>query len=213
MRSPSNSASGRAGSGRHPDAVGDLVADVRELGRGEMARQLGGGDLVEAERVAGIEDVGEGDFLAAGDRLDVDVIILDQQGQLLGQIVGEQAGLGDADPVVARRHQPAERAHRRGPIGAAAVGETDLGIGEAAVAPRIGVRGRAVGEIGGKGGLQAVDRGPVEAVELGDDGGGLCHRRWLQPADDGGKTGSRSRSCRSCGKSANSCWQTRERSH
>ena len=52
--------------GADPQAVGDLVADMRELGRREMARELGGRDLVEAQRMAGIEHIGEGDFLPPG---------------------------------------------------------------------------------------------------------------------------------------------------
>ena len=127
---------------------------------GKIARQFGGGDLVEAQRVAGIEDVGEGDFLPAGHRLDLDVVILDQQGQLFGQVIGEHRGLGDADPVFAGRDQPTERAHRRGAVVAAAIGEADLGIGEAAVAARRRDRGGVPSvEIGGQRGLQAVDRG------------------------------------------------------
>jgi hypothetical protein len=46
--------------GRDPQAVGDLVADMGELGRGEMAGELGRRDFVEAQRVAGIEHIGKG---------------------------------------------------------------------------------------------------------------------------------------------------------
>ena len=37
-------------------------------------------------------------------------------------------------------------------------------------------------------GLQAVDRGAVEAVEIRDDLGCGCHPGWLRKARDGGKT-------------------------
>ncbi len=113
--------------GRDPQAVGDLVADVRQLGGGEMAREIGGRDLVEAQRMAGIEDIGEGDFLPPRRRMDLDVIVLDQEGELLDQIFGEDRGLGDADPVFAGLDQPPERADRRGAAVAALVAQADLG--------------------------------------------------------------------------------------
>ena len=39
------------GIGRTPQTVGDLVADMRQFGRGEMPRQFAGGDRIQAERV------------------------------------------------------------------------------------------------------------------------------------------------------------------
>ena len=44
-----------------PGAVGDLVADVDQLGRREPARQLGGADLAELD-LGAVEHIGIGDF-------------------------------------------------------------------------------------------------------------------------------------------------------
>src|SRR3546814_7725156 len=46
-----------------PQAVGHFVADMRQFGRGEMPCQLDGRHFVEAHLVAGIDHIGEGDFL------------------------------------------------------------------------------------------------------------------------------------------------------
>ena len=193
MRSASNSASGRGSVVRYPQAVRDLVADLLQFGRGEIARELSGGHLVEAQRMAGIEDVGEGDFLPPRHRLDLDAVILDQQRQLFGQIFGEERGLGDADAIIAGRYQPPERAHRGGaPVVSGGVtplvGQPDLRIGEAAVEAHRRIGAGAVAQIGGQRGLEAFDRGAVEAVEFGDDGGGGCHPGQLRPGRYGGKT-------------------------
>ncbi len=73
-----------------------------------MAGEIERGDFVQAHRMAGVEHIGEGDFLPAGYGFDEDVVVLDQQGQLLGQVVGEDRRLGDADAVFARRDEAAE---------------------------------------------------------------------------------------------------------
>jgi hypothetical protein len=174
---------------RDPESVGDLVADMREFGGGEVARQFGRGHLVEAQRVAGFDHVRERDFLATLDRFDGDVVILDQQGQLLGQIFGEDRGLGDANLVFAGRDHAAERAQRGGPIDAALIGEPDLGIGERPVGAAGRIGRRAVGDIRAHRGLQALDGGAVEAVEFGDEVGCDCHRAVLRGRGYGGKTG------------------------
>src|SRR3546814_4245770 len=52
-----------------PQAVGHFVADMRQFGRGEMPCQLDGRHFVEAHLVAGIDHIGEGDFLTPRHRL------------------------------------------------------------------------------------------------------------------------------------------------
>ncbi len=73
---------------------------MRQVGRREVARQFQRGNLVEAQRMARIYDIRKGDFLTALDRFDRDVIIFNQQRQLLGQIIGENRRLGDADRII-----------------------------------------------------------------------------------------------------------------
>ena len=50
-----------------PSAIGNLVADVDQLGRGKPAAELGGGNAVERE-IAAVEDIGVGNL--AGRRAD-----------------------------------------------------------------------------------------------------------------------------------------------
>ena len=76
---------------RREQPVGDLVADMRQFGRRKMPREFGRRHLVQAQRVAGVEHVGERDFLPPFDRGHVDVVILDQQRELLDQIIAEHA--------------------------------------------------------------------------------------------------------------------------
>ena len=67
-------------------AVGDLVADHGERGRGEIARELGGGGAAAAEFVAALEHVGVGDLLRADADLDRRAEFLDQRLELFEQI-------------------------------------------------------------------------------------------------------------------------------
>ncbi len=60
-----------------PDAVGDLVADMRQLVGREPARQIGGRHLVEID-AASVEHIGIGNFAAAFADRDFDPIVLDQ---------------------------------------------------------------------------------------------------------------------------------------
>ncbi|PAV67655.1 hypothetical protein WR25_16598 [Diploscapter pachys] len=159
-----------------PQAVRDLIADMGEFGRREMPRQFGRRHGVEAQRMTGIEHIGERDFLPPRHRLDLDVIILDQQRQLFGQIIRKQRGLGDADRIVAGRHQPPERPRRRRPVARRGIAQADDGIGERAVEAALRRRRRAIGQIGVEGRLQAVDGSAVEAVEFGNDLGSFVRR-------------------------------------
>ena len=110
-------------------------------------------------------------------RVDLDLVILDQEGQLLYEVIAEQIGLGHADPVLAWCDEAAERARRRGARRRAREADTDFGISERAVlAPRrVGLG--AIGDIGSNGGFQPFDRGGVEAVQFADDVGSSHHQR------------------------------------
>jgi hypothetical protein len=138
--------------------------------------------------MAGLDHIGKRDFLATLDRFDGDVVILDQQRQLFGQVFCEDRGLGDADPVFACVDQTTERAERGGSVDAALIGQPDLGIGERTVGAAERIWRRAVGDIGAHGGLEALDGGAVEAVEVGDEVGCDCHRAVLGGGGYGGKT-------------------------
>ena len=161
---------------------------MRQLGRGKPAREFERGDLIEAHRVARIEDIGKGDFLSPRRGIDRHVVILQQQRELFGQIIGEDRRFGDADPVFARRDQPPERAARGGAVVAAAEGQTDFGIGERAIGAALRTGRRTVGEIGGERGLKAIDGSGVEPVEFGDDIGCSCHPKALRGVRDTRKT-------------------------
>ena len=174
-----------------PGAVGDLVADMGELGRREPHGEIGRLGAVEPQIVGAVEDIGIGDFPRRAADRDLDVIILDQIAQLLGEIFAEQIGVGDAGRVAARLVEPAISARRK--IGRAAPGIIDaqLGIGEAALGAGLGVRALAVLEIMGESGAQARDRFVVhlaeavdhlrDIVELGGDAGFLVHAAVIPP--------------------------------
>ena len=169
-------------------AVGDLVTDMREFRRREPARELDRRHFVQVERVAWVEHVGERDFLPPRHCRHLDVVILDQQRELFGQIVGIDARLGHADAVFASLGQPAERPQRRRPIVVAAIDQVDFGIGERAIAARLGVGRLAGGEIGRQRVLKTFDRGVIEPIKFGDDIGSLRHPMRLKQSDDAGKS-------------------------
>jgi hypothetical protein len=73
-------------------------------------------------------------------------------------------------------------------IASTTIDQADFGIGETAVATRGGIGDRAVRNIGGQRSLETIDRGAVESVEFGDDGGGFCHLLSLRQDRYSGKT-------------------------
>src|SRR3569623_470779 len=139
--------------------------------------------------MAGIEHIREGDFLPPRHCFDGDVVILDQQRQLFGEVVGNHRRLGHADAIIARLAQSPERPQRGGARVVAAKGQPSLGVRERAVGARARVGGGAVREIGGQRLLEAANRCGVEPVELGDDIGSLRHPLSLMQGSDAGKTG------------------------
>ncbi len=170
-------------------AIGNLVADMRQLGRREMPREIQRRHLIELERVARIEHIGKGNFLPPSHDRGGDVIILQQQRQLLGQVIGKDGGLGHANRIVAGRYQPSERSNRRGAALAPAIVEPDFGISERPVVPHRRIGQGAVGEISGERGLKPGDGGGIKLVEFDHDLSGCRHRIGLGQQCDAGKTG------------------------
>ena len=78
-----------------PGAVGDLVADMDQVGRREPARQLGVPMLAELE-VAAVEHIRVGDFAGRTADRNAHRIVAHQMLELFAEIVAEQRGAGDA---------------------------------------------------------------------------------------------------------------------
>ena len=156
-----------------PAAVGDLVADVDQLGRGEPARQFGRGDPAELQILAGVEHVGEGDFARRMADRDAHRIIADEMVELGGEIVAEQGRAGDAGGVDAGLVQPREGAgwRRRRRVGV--IFETQFGISEAAFVARLAVGAGARRGIIIERGAEVGDRRIVDGAKFVEDAGNL----------------------------------------
>ena len=157
----------------HLDAVGQFVADQRQLGGREVPRELRRGHAEHRRAALRVEHVGEGDFLPRRAAIDFDAVVGLEQPELLVQVVGKELWLGHGGRISARLVQPPESA--RAVAGKAAARETDpqLGVAIAAVVAALGRRGIAgagkVGDIG----AQALDGGVVDGGQLGNGGFGI----------------------------------------
>jgi len=160
-------------------AVGQLVADIGELGGGKVAREFERSDAAHVRPVAGVEDIGEGDLLPGARHLQRHLIVADEQGQLFAQISLEQIGARYRRDELARPLEMTE-----GEV-VAALAFAKLAIGDEAQrrivkqAGRGGVGGRqgAVTDEGGDGGFEIADRRSETRLKFGDDpfdkGGGV----------------------------------------
>jgi hypothetical protein len=155
---------------RAPHPVGDLVADEGQVGGREEAGDVLGADVGLVQVDAGVQHVGIGDFLAGAVDLDLDLEVVEQQGQLLDQVILELVGLGDRGGVDAGPADPGVRARQLGRQGLGIIDQPQLGIGERAVEPRLRVGSGSMFEIGAKRGPQGVDGAFVFCVELLNDG-------------------------------------------
>ena len=90
-------------------AVGQLITDERQLGRGKMPRQILWRNAIQRTAGQPVEHIGEGDFLCPLRHLEPDIILLADQPQLLAQIGFEQIGPGDRRGIIAGFGQPPER--------------------------------------------------------------------------------------------------------
>ena len=138
-----------------------------ELSRGEPAGKVNRADV--AKFGACIKDIGEGDFLPPGARLNGDAVILNKDVDLLGQIVGEKFGLGDARRVMAGASEATERALRLGITCVTTPIDMDFGIGKAAVVAPCRIGQGAIGDIGFDGGAQLSDCSFEQGFKLSDN--------------------------------------------
>ena len=111
-------------------AVGDLVADHRERGRGKMAREFGGGDAAATEFVAGLEHVGVGDFLSAEPDFHLGAELARERLELLEQIGAEVLGMRHRRRIDAGRREFGEGARVRGRRAVGAIGHAQARIAE-----------------------------------------------------------------------------------
>ncbi len=125
-------------------AVGDLVADLRQLRRGKPAHQFGRRDLLEAGGLRGVPDIRIRNFRLRALDMHVHVIVAHQRRQLLDQVGAEKIRPRDGGHVNARLAHLAEgaRNRRRGAI--RIIDEADLRIAEGASGAGFAVRRRAI---------------------------------------------------------------------
>jgi hypothetical protein len=154
-----------------PGAVRDLVADIGELGRREPAAEVGGVGAVEPEVVGAVEDIGVRDLARRRTDRNLDLVVADQIFELLGQIFAEMARPGDADRVAAGLVQSAEGPRREGGRLVEAVVDPELGIGEQAAQPRLGVRPLTAKQVARQRPTQGRHGFVEHLAKLVDDGG------------------------------------------
>ena len=154
-----------------PGAVGDLVADMGELGGREPAAEIGGERPVEAQVVGAVEDVGVGDLARGTADRNLDVVIRSEKLELLGQIFAEQPRLGDARRVAAGPVQPPVGPRREFRRGQVAIIDAKLRIGEQALGPGLRIGALAVGEVARQGGAQGRGRFVGDGRQRIDEGG------------------------------------------
>src|SRR5207244_8650041 len=93
----------------NPDTVGNFVADVYELVRGEDARQLGGRDVADLDPAV-LDHIRVRDFARRAADRDANIIIAQQMFELVDEIVAEEGRAGDARRIGAGLVEPGERA-------------------------------------------------------------------------------------------------------
>ena len=145
------------------DPVGQLVADVGQLGRGEMACQFGRPNLRQLRSGSAIEDVGERYLLPRRLHGDLDRVIVLDELELLAQVIREQVRPCHGRRVSAGNVQPAESMAAVGRLIAPGKSNREFGIGVAAVAPPFGRGQRAVPSVGENVVAQPRDRGVVKS--------------------------------------------------
>ena len=89
------------------DPVGQLIADQREFGGRKVLGQFLRTDCAEPR--AGVDHIGERDFLGRGGNLDLDLVIVGQHLELFGEVAGEQRRAGDGGGEAAGPAEPSER--------------------------------------------------------------------------------------------------------
>jgi hypothetical protein len=155
-----------------PHAVGNLVAQVHELVRGEDPRQLGGADVAHLN-AAVLDHISVRDFACRPANRNGDVIVAVQMLELVHEIVAEQLGPRDAGRVGAGLIEPGEGAGRRGHRRFAGIIDAKLRISERAFLAVSRIGARAVLDVTGQRLPQVGDRFVVNARELVHDGIGV----------------------------------------
>ena len=160
-----------------PGAVGDLVADMDELGRREGAGELGGAAFLELQVLAAVEHVGIGYLAPRPSDRDLDLIVADEIAELLAQIFPEHARPGDAGRVAAGMVQPAEGARREFLGQHLHMVDAKLGIGEQALGASARSRDLAGGQILRERVAEIGDRFVIDGAKLIDDLRDVVDRR------------------------------------
>jgi len=181
---------------RHEQAIGNLVANLGQFGRGEIARQFGRGRAVERPHVQPVQNIGKGDLLVTEAGFDLHPIVADEQVDLFGQIIGEHRGTGNGGDIAARFGQAGEGPARRRCVAVTMIGDAQFGIAETLVVPGLRRRDAAVATVSAHGVAQCFDGCLIEAVKLRDRcaADALCHRPLLTQLHDGRKS-ARDRKC------------------
>ena len=91
------------------DPVGQLVADIGEVGVREVARDILRADPLKPRGRLSVEHVGEGDLLVGRLHIELDRVVALDQFQLRAQIGAEQLRARDRGGIGALGPQPAER--------------------------------------------------------------------------------------------------------
>ncbi len=136
------------------DPVSQFIADHGKFGRREVAGEVRRVERAQAR--ARINHVGKRDFLLRTANRDVDVIVIGQQVQLFGQVIGEQGRAGDRGGESTGLGQPAKGAGQVRPGFDAGIGDPQFGIAPgaagAAFSGRKGSVGSEIGDVGTEGG-------------------------------------------------------------
>ena len=116
----------------HPGAVGDLVADIGQHRRREIARQLGDREIAVDEFVAGFGDERIRDLLVADADIEGGAELLAERPQLLEQVLAEERRLRDGRRVKAGRLELRPGAAREAQGAGRLPVDAQLGIAEGA---------------------------------------------------------------------------------
>ena len=161
-----------------PGAVGDLVADMDQLGRGKPAAKFGARQAVEGQ-VGAVDHIGIRDFAGRGADRDLDRIIADEMLKLFGEIGAEQRRARDRTGVNPGVVEPGEGARRRGRGNFGIISDAKLGISEGAAVARGVVGSVALAGEGSERGAEPLDRRRIARFQLvqneGNVGGGGRH--------------------------------------
>src|SRR3954468_13373701 len=115
-----------------PNSVGDLIAKMNQLVRGEKARQLGGADVADLDSAV-LDYISVGNLAGRTADADADIIIAIEVFELVDEIVAEHLGPSDAGRIDARLIEPGKGPREGRCRRFAAIVDAQLGIGEGAV--------------------------------------------------------------------------------